>query len=140
MCMTKNGALKNSSINWIFLWRRFFQNHSKLSNTEKRRNKTKYLTWNCIRLKFVKNTSMPTRPCKRLGYIKCYNSSGPRPVKSPSNFIRYNFQKVCSISRRPKTILEIWKKTHFLIWSSSYYLQVFQRLVALSTYKAISML
>ena len=33
-------------------------NHSKLSITEKRRNKTQYLTWNSKRFKFVKKTSM----------------------------------------------------------------------------------
>ena len=34
-----------------------------------------------MRLKFVKKTGMPN-PNKSLGYIKCYNSSSPRPVKS----------------------------------------------------------
>ena len=43
--------MRNSSINWIFLWRLLIQNYSKLSITEKRRNKAKYLTWNFIRLK-----------------------------------------------------------------------------------------
>ena len=43
---TKNGALRNSSINWIFLWRFPIENHSKPSITETRRTKTKYLTWN----------------------------------------------------------------------------------------------
>ena len=58
-CRTKNGALKNSSINWIFLWRISIQNHPKpSSNTEKIRNKAKFLTWNSIRLKFVKKTSV----------------------------------------------------------------------------------
>ena len=38
----------------------------------------------------------------------------PGSIKSPSNSIRCNFQKICSWSRRPKTILEIRKKTSFL--------------------------
>ena len=150
-CRTKNGALKNSSINWIFLWRISIQNHPKpSSNTEKIRNKAKFLTWNSIRLKFVKKTSvlnlfefstiascfnilssynhwslrqlymvtttvtkgMPNS-VKTLGYIKCHSSS-PRPVKSPSNSIRHNCQKIFSWSRRPKTITEIRKKARFL--------------------------
>ena len=53
------GALKNSSINWIFLGGLPIQNHPKLSVAEKKRNKAKYLTCNSIRLKFVKKTSMP---------------------------------------------------------------------------------
>ena len=42
------------------------------------------------------------------------SSSSPRPIKSPSNFIRYNSLKICSSLRRPKTILEIRKKAIFL--------------------------
>ena len=51
---------------------------------------------------------------KHLGYIKSYSSSSPRPVKSSSILIRHNCQKICSWSRRPWTILEIWKKATFL--------------------------
>ena len=75
------------------------------------KKKAKYLTWNSVRLKFVKKTSKPNS-VKSLGYIK-YSSNSPRPVTSFSNFIRYNFQKICSWSRRPKTILEIRKRSHF---------------------------
>ena len=78
----------------------------------RKEDKAKYLNWNSIRFKFMKNISMPN-PVKSLGYIKCYSSSSPWSVKSPSNSIRYNCQKVCSWSRRPKTILEIRKKTTF---------------------------
>ena len=53
-------------------------------------------------------------PVKCLGYIKCHSSSSSRPVKSPSNSIRQNYQKICSWSRKPKTILEISKKITFL--------------------------
>ena len=80
-------------------------------------------TWSCLLLtkdkkgqifdlKFYKKTSMPNH-VKSLDYIKCCSSNSPWPVKSPSNSIRYNCQKVCSWSRRPKTILEIRKKTTF---------------------------
>ena len=83
----QNGALRNSSINWIFLWRLPMQNHLKLCNT-KTRNKAKYLTRNSI----------------------C--SSSPWSVKNPSKSIRYNCQKICSW---PITILEIRKKVTFLL-------------------------
>ena len=46
--------------------------------------------------------------------MKCYSSSSPRPVKSLSNSVRYNCKKICSRSRRPKTILDIRKKTRLL--------------------------
>ena len=52
---------------------------------------------------------------KSLGYIKCYSLSSSRPVKSPSNSIRHNCHKICSQSRRPKTILEIRKKVTNLL-------------------------
>ena len=76
------------------------------SITEKTRNKAKYLTWNSVRIKFVKKTSM-LNLVKSLGYIKCHSSNNPRTVKSPSNSIRYNCEKICSSSRRPQSILEI---------------------------------
>ena len=103
-CRTKNGSLRTSSINWIFLQRLFIQNYSKPSITEKKKNKAKYLTWNSIRLKFVKKTSM-SNPVKSLGYIKCHSLSSPRLVKSPSNSVRYNCEKIYNWSRRPKTNL-----------------------------------
>ena len=61
----------------------------------------------------MKKTSMPNS-VESLKYIKCYSSSSPRPVKSPSSLIRHNCQKIWSWLRRPKTILEIIKKTTFL--------------------------
>ena len=94
-----------------------FKNFPSRTITDKRRNKTKYLTWNSIRPKFVKKTNM-SNSVKSLGYIKCYSSSSLRPVKSPSNPIRHNCWKICSWLRRPKTILEIRKKPHFSGWST----------------------
>ena len=41
-----NGALRNSSTNWIFFWRLHIQNHLKLSITEKRVSKAQCWTWN----------------------------------------------------------------------------------------------
>ena len=67
---------------------------------------------NSIRFKFMNKTRMPN-PFKSLGYIKCYSRSSSRPVKTPSNSVRYNCQKTCCWSRRPKTILEIRKRLHF---------------------------
>ena len=43
---SKNGVLRNSSINWIFLWRIPIRKHPKSFITEKRGDKAKYLTWN----------------------------------------------------------------------------------------------
>ena len=37
----------------------------------------------------MKKTSLQN-PVKSCGYIKCYSSSSLRPIKSPSNSIRYN--------------------------------------------------
>ena len=54
-CRTKNGYLRNSSSNWIFLWRFVIQNHLKLSIIEKRKNKTKFLTQNSI--SFLRRTA-----------------------------------------------------------------------------------
>ena len=51
------------------------------SLTEKRRNKSKYLTRNFIRFKFEKMTSMPNT-VKNLGSIKCHSSSSPKPVNA----------------------------------------------------------
>ena len=113
-CRTKNGALRNYRINWIFLWRLLIQNHPKPSITEKRRNRVKYLTWNSIRLKFVKKTSMPNA-AKIEGYIKFYSLSSPINVKTLSNAVRKNCLKICSWLRRPKTILKITKKATFLL-------------------------
>ena len=126
-CRTKNGALRNFSVNWIFLWRLPIQNRLKLSITEKRQLKVKHLTWNSIKLKFVKKTSMPNL-VKNPGYIKCYSSSSsPRRVKSPSNSIRYNCVKICSWLRIPKTILEIRKKASLSRWSTSLLLRSFSK-------------
>ena len=53
-------------------------------------------------------------PVKSLEYIKCHSLSSPRPVKSPSNSIKYNCEKICSSSRRLKTILKIKKSSHLI--------------------------
>ena len=75
-----------------------------------------------IRPEIPYNLSLWRRPAcqilKSLGYITCYSSSSPRPIKSPCNSIRYNCQKICSWSRRPKTILEMRKKPCFSRWST----------------------
>ena len=84
------------------------QNHWQPSTTQKRRNKAKYLTG----IKFVKRTRM-LNSVKSLRFIKRCSSSSPKPIKSPSNSIRCNCQKICSWSRRPETILETRKNTTF---------------------------
>ena len=39
-----------------------------------------------------------SNPVKSIGYIKCHNLSSPRPVKSPSNYIRYLLKALTIIS------------------------------------------
>ena len=75
-CRNKNGALRNSSINWIFFGRIPLQNHPKLSIPEKKRKKAKYLTWNPISLTTVKKTSMPQSTMPRVApdMSKSFNS------------------------------------------------------------------
>ena len=80
-CTTTNGALRNSRINWKFLWRLSIQNHSKQSVTEKRRNRVKYLTWNSIRLKFVKWNSMQN-PVKALNISSATARVAPDLLKA----------------------------------------------------------
>ena len=111
-CRTNNGPLRNSSINWIFLWRLPIQNYLKPPVTEKRRNKAKYLTWNSIRPKFVKKTSMPNS-VERLGYIKCYSLSSPRPVPSDTTVRR------SAVDREDlKPCWKSEKRSHFCGWST----------------------
>ena len=100
--------MSKSSINWIPP----IQNYLTPSVTEKRRNIVKYMTWNSIRFESVK-TSMP-KPVKSLGCIKCHSLSSSRPNKSLPNSIRYSCQKICSLWRRPESILSIWNKFTFL--------------------------
>ena len=94
---------------------------------KKRRNKARYPTWNSIRPKFVKKTSI-INPFKSLyqvlyGYIKCSSSSSPRPVKSPSNSIRR------SAVDREDLIKPRWKSESISHGGQqACYLQVFQRL------------
>ena len=96
------------------MWRLLIQNHPKPSITEKRGNEAKCLTWNSIKLKFVKKTSM-SNPVESLGYIKCYSSSSLKPIQRYRDSLRYKWQKICCWLSRPKTILEIRKKTTFLL-------------------------
>ena len=92
-------------INWIFSWRLPIQNHLNPPIAEKRQ------TWNSIRINILKITSMPN-PVKSFGYVKCYiQLESPKPIKSTRYTIRYNYQKICSWLRIPKTILVI-KKGH----------------------------
>ena len=53
---------------------------------------------------------MPS-PVKSFGYIKCYSSSSPRPIKSPSNSTRYNYQKITISQGDQRGWLTIFLKT-----------------------------
>ena len=98
-------ALRNPSCNLTLLQRIFIQNLPKPSITEKRSSKAKHST--------CKKTSMPNT-VESLGYFKCYNYTSPRPIKRPSNSIRYLCHNISSWARRHETILKIIKKTTFL--------------------------
>ena len=98
------------------------QNHLLLRKEEIRSN-----IWPDLRLRFLKKAGM-LNSVESLGYIKCYSSSIPRPVKSPGNSIRYNCKKICSWSRRPKTIPEIRKKATYLQVINNCIIYAFQRL------------
>ena len=106
-----------SSINWIFLWRLPIQTHSKTSITDKRRNKVKYLTWNSIRFKFVRKTSIPNH-VESLGYIKCYSSSSPRPVKAQTITSDTTFKRSAVDLEDLKPYWKLEKRPHFSRWST----------------------
>ena len=78
----------------------------------KKRNKAKYLTWYSIRPKFVKKTSIPNF-VESLGYIQCYSSSCPRPVKSSSDSIRHNFRRSAVDGEDVKSY---WKSENLIIY------------------------
>ena len=46
------------------------------------------------------------------GYIKYYSFSSSRAMKSPSNSVSCNCQKICSWLRRPETVVEFRKRHH----------------------------
>ena len=73
----------------------------------------------------MKKTVMPNF-IKSLGYIKCYSSSSPRPVKNPRNFINTAVRK-SAVDREDLT--PYWKseKDHISQGDQqSFYLQVFK--------------
>ena len=73
-------------------------------------------TQSCLLLRKVEiRSNISNEIPSRLTFVKKNSSSSPRPIKSSSNFIRCNCQKICSWSRRPNTIMEIQKKSTF-IW------------------------
>ena len=76
---------------------------------EKNTYKVKYLTWDSIRPKSVKKTSL-------LNPIECYSLSSPRPVKNPCNSIRYRRSAVDWEDLKPYWKSE--KNPHFSRWSA----------------------
>ena len=86
--------------------------HPLLRNEEIRQN-----IWPNIRLNFMKKSCMP-KAVKSLRCVKCYSSSSLSHVKSPINSTRYNCHKICSWLRIPNTILEVWKRPYFTMWST----------------------
>ena len=130
--ITKNGSLRDSSINWISLWGPTIQNQSKTPVNESKWNKVKYLSWNSVRPKFVKTTSMPN-PIKSLRYMKqcykkCYILSSPRYILSLSDSIRNNCQIICLLIEKTRKRTGNQRKGKISRGDQpAYYLQVFQR-------------
>ena len=108
-------------INWKFLWRLPIQNHSKLPIFEKRQNETKYQS-QISHLKFRKTwvckEGRLARPCQKPWIHELYSPSSPRPNKSHSNFIRYNWRSVVD-QENLKPHWKSEKRPHFSRWSTS---------------------
>ena len=126
-----NGALKNTMINWTLLHRLPIQNHSKSFLTDKWQNKVKHPTQNSKRLEFITKTRM-LNPIKNLGSIKSFCLSSLWSVKSTSSSIRYKPLKIWTWTKRPETILEIRRKTTFLIYN---FLKTFRPLTNVLKYR-----
>ena len=89
----------------------------KLSISEKRQIKAKYLTWNSKRLNF-KKTSM-SNCIKSCGYIQCYSSGNPRPVQNHSNSIDTTVRKSAVDWEDLKPYGKLENRLHFSGWSAS---------------------
>ena len=44
---------------------------------------------------------------RSLGHIKCFSLSSHKPFKNPSNYMRYNCPRICSLSKKIDNILKI---------------------------------
>ena len=102
-CWKKNGALRNSSINWIFLRRLPIQNNSKSSFTEKRSHRPNNLPEILIDLILKMGKPMSTADV------------APDLIRALNNFIWCNCRRIISWSRISETILEIRKKATFIL-------------------------
>ena len=115
-CWKKNGALRNSSINWIFLRRLPIQNNSKSSFTEKRSHRPNNLPEILIDLILKMGKPMSTADV------------APDLIRALNNFIWCNCRRIISWSRISETILEIRKKGDiYRSDQKAYYSQAFQR-------------
>ena len=101
--------------------------YSKPCITKKKRNTSKYLSWNSIRLKFVKRTSM-SDPVKSLRYITCYNSTSPDLLKATAILSDTTVRRSAVDQEDLKQYGNKKKSHNSLDDQQSYYLQVFQRL------------
>ena len=80
------------------------------------KKKIKHLTWNSIRLKFVKRTRIPNT-VESLGYIKYFSSISPRPVKTQPILEDTTVRRSLVDREDLKLSLEIGKRPHFLRWA-----------------------
>ena len=80
-------------------------------------DKVKYLTWNSIRLNFVKKTSKPN-PIKTLRYIKCCNSNSLRHIKSLGILSDTTVRRSAVNREDLKPYWKSEKRPHFSRWST----------------------
>ena len=79
--------------------------------------RVKYLTWNSIRPKFAKNTSMQN-PVKSLKYIKSHSLSSPDLLKFLAILSDTTVRRSRVDQKTLKTTLKIRKRPHFSRWST----------------------
>ena len=125
------GLEKHCSFNRILLQKLSIQNNFKQSIAEKWKTMAKNLTWNSIRLAFVKKTCMPN-PIKSFEYITCYNLNNLKPIKIPSNFIRNSCQKISKTWNQREYQK---KRLHFFRWSIILLITRFTKILLTTTTK-----
>ena len=85
---SRNGAMRNTNIDWEHKQRLLIQRNTKWFITKKQKDAAEIwpeFIWVCL-----------------------------RPAKCPRNSIKYNCQKICNWMRKPETILEVSRKVTFV--------------------------
>ena len=110
---------RNSSIDWILRQRLPNKSHSKLSTTEKRQSKAKYVPWNSKRFEFVKKISMP-HLVNSLRYIKCAKAQvAPDLLKVIEILLDTTVTRSAADREDLKPQWKSEQRPHFSRWSTS---------------------